>query len=103
VYVLSLEGDLHSFAPADKKFTKVGPLDCRFGNTTYLPISMAVDRQAVAWVNMRYDGIFATESRIFKVDTKTAECTVVRRFDRRVRSRVRVTDREPTHASSVKR
>jgi hypothetical protein len=75
VYVLSLEGDLYSFAPADKKFTKVGPVSCKSGNKSFIPISMAVDREAVAWVNMREDNPFATEDLMFKVDTKTAACT----------------------------
>jgi hypothetical protein len=76
VYVLSLEGDLYSFAPAAKKFTKIGPLDCKSGNTTFLPISMAVDRKAVAWVNMRDTDPFAAGGdTLFKVDTKTAACT----------------------------
>jgi len=56
VYVLSLEGDIHSFAPAAKKFTKIGALDCRSGNAKFTPISMAVARDATAWVNMREEG-----------------------------------------------
>lgn len=75
VYVLSLEGDLYSFAPADKKFTKVGPLSCKSGNKTFIPISMAVDRNAVAWVNMREDSLFPTEDLMFKVDTTNAACS----------------------------
>src|SRR5689334_22714952 len=39
VYVLSYEGDLYSFAPADKKFTKIGPLGCKLTDTQK-PISM---------------------------------------------------------------
>jgi hypothetical protein len=76
VYVLSLEGDLYSFQPADKKFTKVGPLNCKSGGKTYIPISMAVDRKAVAWVNMRdASGLGGGEGEMFKVDTQTAACT----------------------------
>lgn len=75
VYVLSLEGDLYSFQPAQKKFTKVGALNCKSGSAKFMPISMAVDRNAVAWVNMREDSPFATEGVMFKVDTKTAACT----------------------------
>ncbi len=75
VYVLSLEGDLYSFAPAAKKFTKVGALNCKSGNTTFIPISMAVDRNAVAWVNMRDENSFGGDDLMFKVDTKTAACT----------------------------
>lgn len=75
VYVLSLEGDLYSFAPADKKFTKVGALDCTLDGKTFTTVSMAVDRDAVAWVNMRDALSFTGESVMFKVDTKTAACT----------------------------
>lgn len=77
VYVLSLEGDLYSFAPAKKAFTKVGPLDCRSGEKKFTPISMAVDRKAVAWVNMRYSDPVTrrSEDTLFTVDTKTALCT----------------------------
>jgi hypothetical protein len=70
VYVLSLEGDLYSFAPADKKFTKVGPLTCLQGGLE--TISMAVDRNAIAWVNLR-DGL--SGDTLYKVDTKDASCT----------------------------
>jgi len=75
VYVLSLEGDLYSFAPADKKFTKVGALDCKLGGKSFSTVSMAVDREAVAWVNMRDQFSLTGESVMFKVDTKTAACT----------------------------
>jgi hypothetical protein len=74
VYVMTLEGDLYSFAPAQKKFTKVGPLDCQSaGGQQLVPISMAVARDAVAWVHMRAPG--STTSELYKVDTKTAACT----------------------------
>jgi len=76
VYVLSLEGDLYSFEPAAKKFNKVGPLNCKVGNTKLTPISMAVDREAVAWVNMRENSLVPTRpDELFRVDTKTAACT----------------------------
>ncbi|HEX3343968.1 MAG TPA: hypothetical protein VHS09_05315, partial [Polyangiaceae bacterium] len=48
VYVLSAENDLYSFAPDKKLFTKIGPLAC---NTALSPNSMAVDRNATAYVN----------------------------------------------------
>jgi hypothetical protein len=76
VYVLSLEGDIYSFAPAMKKFTKIAPLRCSAGGADYAPVSMAVDRKAVAWVNMRDPDFFGSgESTIFRVDTKTGACT----------------------------
>ncbi|HVH45569.1 MAG TPA: hypothetical protein VM925_24615 [Labilithrix sp.] len=75
VYVLSLEGDIYSFAPADKKFTKVGPLDCKSEGIAFEPISMAVDRNAVAWVNMRGGSLIRGKDALFKFDTKTGKCT----------------------------
>jgi hypothetical protein len=76
VYVLSLEGDLYSFAPAQKQFTKVGPLKCMgLPFQTLSPLSMAVDRKAVAWVNMVDTSAEFPSSSIFKVDTTTGACT----------------------------
>lgn len=48
VFVLSSTGDLYRFAPDLKVFTKIGPLGCV---DVSVPNSMAVDRQATAWVN----------------------------------------------------
>jgi hypothetical protein len=73
VYVLSEAGDLYSFAPGDKLFTKIGHLGCQ---TSMIPNSMAVDRNATAWVNYvasdpkRGD----TAGGIFKVSTQDASC-----------------------------
>jgi len=75
VYVLSMEGDIYSFAPADKKFTKVGPLDCAQGGVPLVPIAMAVDRDAIAWVNMREDTLIPGPDTLYKFDTKTAACS----------------------------
>lgn len=72
VYVLSYEGDLYSFAPADKKFEKIGPLNCNL-TAQQLPISMAVDRTGVAWVNIAALGTSRTNT-LYKVDTTTADC-----------------------------
>jgi len=69
VYVLSDANDLYSFAPQDKKFTLIGQLNC---NTNLSPNSMAVDRNAVAWVNY-VDGL-DSQGQIFKVDTSNANC-----------------------------
>lgn len=74
VYVLSLEGDIYSFAPAEKKFTKIGPLECASGGDDFTPISMAVDRNAVAWINMRAGSLLGGRDVLFKVDTKTGKC-----------------------------
>lgn len=75
VYVLSLEGDIYSFAPADKVFTKLAPLKCKSPEgISLVPVSMAVDRSAVAWVNMR-DPNQVELDRLYKVNTKTGACT----------------------------
>jgi hypothetical protein len=66
VYVVSAENDLYSFAPADLKFSPIGPLSCpaSIGAT---PFSMAVDRSGTAYVNY-------TDGSIFRVSTKDASC-----------------------------
>lgn len=74
VYVLSYEGDLYSFAPADKKFKKIGPLNCGL-TAQQLPISMAVDRSGVAWVNIATQtGAGGRSNTLYRVDTATADC-----------------------------
>jgi hypothetical protein len=74
VYVLSLEGDVYSFAPALKKFTKIGRLDCGpIGGSHLVPISMAVDRSAVAWVNLWDDP--GKVNRLYKFDIKAVTCS----------------------------
>lgn len=74
VYVLSYEGDLYSFAPADKKFKKIGKLSCGL-TSQQLPISMAVDRTGVAWVNIATQGGTSRSNTLYKVDTTTAACS----------------------------
>jgi hypothetical protein len=69
VYVLSVENDLYSFAPDQKKFTKIGPLGCQ---TSLTPNSMAIDRDAVAWVNYVSDD--DSQGQVFKVSTADASC-----------------------------
>jgi len=72
IYVLSDANDLYSFKPVEKTFTLVGQLGCQ---TTMSPNSMAVDRNAVAWVNYVGDnGIGDTSGAIFKVSTTDASC-----------------------------
>jgi hypothetical protein len=70
VYVLSAENDLYSFAPNLKVFSKIGTLACQ---TVLKPNSMAVDRNAVAYVN--YVAADDSVGRIFQVSTKDASCT----------------------------
>ncbi|HEX8791983.1 MAG TPA: hypothetical protein VF765_13605 [Polyangiaceae bacterium] len=75
VYVLSAENTLYSFAPNLKKFTMIGPLQCQ---TTMQPNSMAVDRNANAYVNyVQSDPTTGTDTAgvVYKVSTKDASCS----------------------------
>jgi hypothetical protein len=69
VYVLSQDNELYSFRPDRKEFTKIGVLGCRTGMD---PNSMAIDRNAVAWVN--YVEPDDSEGTLFKVSTEDASC-----------------------------
>ncbi|EYF06988.1 Hypothetical protein CAP_1247 [Chondromyces apiculatus DSM 436] len=69
VYVLSDENELYSFKPDTKQFTFIGYIDCP---TALSPNSMAVDRNAVAWVNY-VDG-FDSQGALFRVSTEDASC-----------------------------
>ncbi|MFO0591481.1 MAG: hypothetical protein U0441_28295 [Polyangiaceae bacterium] len=72
VYVLSDENDMYSFQPADKIFTKIGHLGC---NTTLQPNSMAIDRNATAWVNyVDNNGFSDSAGVVYRVSTKDASC-----------------------------
>jgi hypothetical protein len=74
VYVLSAQNDLYSFAPGKKVFTKIGQLGCQ---TSMLPNSMAVDRDAVAWVNyVQSDPMSGADTAgvIYQVSTHDASC-----------------------------
>jgi hypothetical protein len=79
IYVVSDTNDLYTFdptlVPAASAFHKLGPLNCPTENTPPSGPndgvnSMAVDRQAIAWVNFN-------DGKIFKVDTTQASlpCT----------------------------
>ena len=70
VYVLSQENDLYSFNPPSKTFTKIGTLDCVAPGLA--PNSMAVSRDAVAWVN--YAAPDDSSGAIFQVSTTDASC-----------------------------
>jgi hypothetical protein len=70
VYVLSVENDLYSFDPPNKTFTKIGALGCTAPGLT--PNSMAVSRDATAWVN--YVSPSNVTGGIFKVSTTDASC-----------------------------
>ncbi len=69
VYVLSQDNELYSFKPDRKEFTKIGVLGCQ---TDMDPNSMAVDRDAVAWVN--YAQADDSAGTLFKVSTEDASC-----------------------------
>ncbi len=74
VYVLSAENNLYSFAPNLKQFTMIGPLGCK---TAMQPNSMAVDRNANAYVNyVQSDPTTGTDTAgvVYKVSTKDASC-----------------------------
>lgn len=76
VYVLSTDNNLWSFAPDQKKFTLIGQLGCNVpaGAT---PNSMAVDRNAVAWVNyVSSDDITLEDTGgwVYQVSTTDASC-----------------------------
>lgn len=74
IYVLSDANDLYSFDPPTKVFKKIGALGCQ---TSMSPNSMAVDRDATAWVNyVQSDPFSGTDSAgsIYKVSTKDASC-----------------------------
>ena len=71
VYVLSVQNDLYSFAPNLKQFTKIGPLQCQTGGLT--PNSMAVDRNADAYVN--YMDPTGAQGAVYKVSTQNASCS----------------------------
>lgn len=72
VYVLSTSNELWSFQPDKKLFKKVGPLGC---NTALQPNSMAVDRDATAWINyVGSDGLSDNQGALYPVSTQDASC-----------------------------
>jgi hypothetical protein len=66
VYVVSDDGVLHSFNPATLQFTTIGTINCP--NNFAQPNSMAVSRDAVAYVNM-------SDGTLWKVSTADASCS----------------------------
>lgn len=65
IYIVSSQNDLWSFNPAMLKFKKIGPLNCPGNNS---PNSMAVSRDATAYVNM-------SDGSLFVVSTQNAACS----------------------------
>jgi hypothetical protein len=74
VYVLSDKNVLYSFNPPAKAFVQIGELKCP---TDMQVNSMAIDRNAVAWVNYVKSGFQDTAGAIYKVNTKNASCDPV--------------------------
>jgi hypothetical protein len=73
VYVLSDANELYSFRPNRREFTRIGRLRCP---TSAQPNSMAIDREAVAWVNYVTNDIgFDSGGAIYRVSTADASCT----------------------------
>ncbi len=80
VYVLSTDNNLWSFDPGAQQFTMIGQLGCNVPDGAQ-PNSMAVDRNAIAWVNYvasTTDPItlepMDTAGYVYRVDTKDASC-----------------------------
>ena len=75
IYVLSDSNELYSFDPPTKLITKIGTLACQ---TSMQPNSMAVDRNAVAWVNyVESNGLSDTAGTLYQVSTADASCEAV--------------------------
>jgi hypothetical protein len=70
VYVLSKDNYLWSFAPDKKQFTSIGRVACNPPSGAQ-PNAMAVDRNAVAWVNYTD---YTTAGAVYKVSTNDASC-----------------------------
>jgi hypothetical protein len=69
VYVLSSSEVLYRFAPDRRVFQEIGPLGCQ---TSMEPNSMAVDRNAVAWVN--YFDSSLSRGALYRVSTADGSC-----------------------------
>lgn len=65
VYTLAGDNSLYQFDPPSLTFTLIGVLNCPSGGAS--PYSMAVDRNANAWV------VF-TDGKLYKVNTQNAAC-----------------------------
>ncbi len=73
--MLSAQNDLYSFAPNLQQFTKIGPLQCA---TSMQPNSMAIDRNADAYVNyVQSDQTTGTDTAgaVYKVSTRDGSCS----------------------------
>ena len=68
IYVLGKNQGLYGFDPATLAVNQVGTLSCPQNGGTATPFSMAVDRNAVAWV-------LYNDGHLYRVETGTAACT----------------------------
>lgn len=79
IYVIDQDGTLSSFSPNQKDFSKstfkdLGSLNCK-AKATQSPFSMAVDRNATAWVHyVDSAATGASSDALFKVDTTSLAC-----------------------------
>lgn len=74
VYVLSTDDNIYSFNPPTAQFTQVASLNCdTSGQLT--PNSMAIDRNAVAWIN--YVASDDSQGVIYRFDLTTKKCDKV--------------------------
>jgi hypothetical protein len=70
-YVWATNGDIYSFDPPSKTFTKIATPDCDASQ----PNSMAIDRNLVAWLNYLEPGSSSPNDNIYKFDlTKGSGC-----------------------------
>ncbi len=81
VYLVTEQGDLWSFDPGTIALAKIGKLDCPTGSLV-TPNSMAVDRDAKAYVNM-------SDGSIFTANTTNAHCSATSYEDGQTGRRVR--------------
>lgn len=65
IYTIDDQGTLAEFNPTTRQFTNIGVLRCPDAGS---PFSMAVDQNAIAWVEY-------TTGQIYRVDTRTAACS----------------------------
>jgi hypothetical protein len=81
VYVLSTDNHLWSFEPGKKQFIDIGVLGCNV-QAGAQPNSMAVDRNADAWVNYVTSNGLGTDTAgwVYKVSTKDASCEATPTF-----------------------
>ena len=66
VYLFTSDGKIHSLNPKTKALSYLSLLSCK-SSIVSVPNSMAVDRDAVAWVNY-------SDGKIYRVQTSTGAC-----------------------------